>query len=113
MATKTNGKELKAFWNLEEPWWPEDGFVEGDSYMVNGKEQGDSWEPLSAADTDQITILSGVICDARGEDSDLDLNTQFRKWRKSLTTTTVLVEIPLDKLDDLKTSVKALKGKIV
>lgn len=113
MATKTNGKELKTFWQLEEPWWPAEGFVEGDSYMVNGKEEGDSWEPLCAADTDQITILSGIICDATGEQGELDLNTQFRKWRKSLTTTTVLVEINLDKVDELKTHVKALKGKVL
>ena len=31
MATKTNGKELKEFWNLSEPWWLKDGWVEGDS----------------------------------------------------------------------------------
>lgn len=113
MATKTNGKELKQFWNLEEPWWPTDGFVEGDQYIVNGETKDDSWEPLSAADTDQITIVCGVICDATGEGEEKDLNSVFRKWRKSLTTTTVLVEIDLDKLDDLKTHVKALKGKIV
>uniref|UniRef100_A0AAU6W0A8 Uncharacterized protein n=1 Tax=Pseudomonas phage Nican01 TaxID=3138540 RepID=A0AAU6W0A8_9CAUD len=112
MATKTNGKELKEFWNLGEPWWLKDGWVEGDSYTVNGVEMDDTFEPGSCADTDQITIVSGVIVDAVSE-RELDLNSQFRKWRKSLTTTTVLVEIDLDKLDDLKTHVKSLKGKIV
>ena len=113
MATKTNGKELKEFWNLEEPWWPTDGFVEGDQYIVNGETKEDDWEPLSAADTDQITIVSGVICDATGEKEDKDLSAVFRRWRKSLKTVAVLVEIDLDKLDDLKAHVKTLKGKIL
>ena len=72
----------------------------------------ESFEPGSAEDTDQITIVSGVIVDATSE-RELDLNTQFRKWRKSLTTTTVLVEIANDKLDTLKFHVKSLGGKIV
>jgi hypothetical protein len=113
MATKTNGKELKEFWELGEPWWPKDGFVEGDSYTVNGAQTDDSFEPGSCADTDQITIIAGCICDATSTDDGRDLQTVFRKWRKSLTTTTVLIEIDLDKLDDLKTHVKSLKGKIL
>lgn len=112
MATKTNGKELKEFWNLSEPWWLKDGWVEGDSYTVNGVEMDESFEPGSAEDTDQITIVSGVIVDATSE-RELDLNTQFRKWRKSLNTTTVVVEVANDKLDALKFHVKSLGGKIV
>lgn len=112
MATKTNGKELKEFWNLGEPWWLKEGWVEGDSYTVNGVEMDETFEPGECADTDQITIVSGVIVDA-SNDKELDLNAQFRKWRKSLTTTTILVEIANDKLDALKVHVKSLGGKVV
>lgn len=112
MKTKTSGKELKAFWNMGEPWWLKDGWVEGDSYLVNGEEVGDHFEPGSCEDTDKITILSGVIVDITGE-KELDLSVQFRKWRKSLTITTVVVEISPDKLSELKAHVKSLGGKIL
>ena len=112
MTTKTNGKELKQFWALEEPWWPKDGWVEGDTYTVNGVERDDNFDPGLCEDTDKIVITSGDIVDRRGENF-TSLQSTFRKWRKSLTTTTVLVEIDLDKLDALKAHVKSLKGKIV
>lgn len=113
MKTKTNGAELKAFWELGEPWWPKDGFVEGDCYMVNGIEKDDSWEPSSSADTDQITILDGCICDATGQDEGIDLQSVFRKWRKSLTTVSVVVEIDRESVEYLKEEVKKLGGKVI
>lgn len=111
MGTKTNGRELKEFWQLEEPWWPKDSWVEGDGYIVNGVEVEDSFEPSNCADTDQITIVCGTIVDQN--DKEVDLNTQFRKWRKSLKTRTVMVEIDIDKMDGLKEAVKGLKGKVL
>lgn len=111
MATKTNGRELKQFWELGEPWWPKDGWVEGDSYIVNGKEVDECFEPGNCNDDDQITIVCGVMVDQF--EAELDLNTQFRKWRKSLTTRAVVVEVAIEKMDELKTAVKALKGKIL
>lgn len=113
MKTKTNGAELKAFWELSEPWWPKDGFVEGDCYMVNDVEKDDSWEPSSAADTDQITILSGCICDATGKDEGIDLQSVFRKWRKSLTTRKLLVEIDIEHEEEIRYCVKRFGGKVI
>lgn len=113
MKTKTNGAELKAFWELGEPWWPKDGFVEGDSYTVNGVEKDDSWEPSSAADTDQITILDGCICDATGQDEGIDLQSVFRKWRKSLTVVRVMVEIDRDELEAFKREMASYGAKII
>lgn len=113
MKTKTNGAELKAFWNLCEPWWPKDGFVEGDSYTVNGESKDDSFDPSCCDDNDIITILDGCICDATGQDEGIDLQTVFRKWRKSLTTVSVVVEIDRESVDYLKDEVKKLGGKII
>jgi hypothetical protein len=113
VKTKTNGKELKQFWNEGEPWWPKDGFVEGDCYVVNDEEKDDSWEPLSAADTDQITIIAGCICDGTGTDEGRDLQTVFRKWRKSLTTRILLVEVAAENLDEVIYGIKRGKGKII
>lgn len=111
MRTKTNGRELKHFWQQGSPWWLDDGWVEGDAYVVNGQEMDDNFDPSEAGDADSITILSGVIVDSHGE-KEIDLQTSFRMWRKSLTTLTVVVEIPADKLEDLKDRLKSLGGKL-
>lgn len=111
--TKTNGKELKTFWELSEPWWPKDGFVDGDSYNVNGVVMGDEFEPGQCADTDQITILSGVICSSCSDDEGKDLQNIFKKWRKSLTTRTLLVEVDVENLDEVIYGIKRGKGKII
>lgn len=112
MSTKTNGAELKAFWQLSEPWWLKDGWVEGDSYILNGEQMDDCFDPSCCEDSDVIVICSGVIVDQAGE-KELDLQSQFRKWRRSLSTRTFLVEIPIGSEDELKAALKALKGKVV
>lgn len=112
MATKTTGAELKTFWELSEPWWLKDGWVEGDSYVVNGQEMDDCFDPSCCEDQDVIVIHSGVIVDQLGE-KELDLQTQFRKWRKSLTSRIYSVEIPIEAEQELKAAIKVLKGRVL
>lgn len=112
MATKTNGKELKEFWASEEPWWPKGGYVNDDYYIVNGVESGEDFELSGAEDTDQITIMSGAIF-SEGDEDDKDLQATFKKWRKSLTRVSVLIEVPRDQVEALSAAVKSIGGKIV
>lgn len=111
--TKTNGFELKKFWGTSEPWWPKDGFVDGDSYIVNGIEVGEEFEPDLCADGDLIVINGGVICSNEIDDFGKDLEATFRKWRKSLTTATVIIEVDLTKQDELKETLKKFGAKII
>lgn len=112
-SVKTNGKELKTFWELGEPWWPKDGFVDGDSYKVNGITMGDEFEPNCSSDTDQITILSGYIYGGDMDDEGKSLTNAFKKWRKSLTMVQVVVEIHKDELPAFKREMSSYGAKIV
>ncbi|MEG0063012.1 MAG: hypothetical protein RR740_00265 [Pseudomonas sp.] len=113
MKTKTTGSELKAFWGLGDPWWPVDGFVDGDAYIVNGNTMGDEFEPGLCADTDQITIIAGVIASNAHDDEGKDLQVVFRKWRKSLSTVQVIVELPKDDLEAFKKLMAQSKIKVI
>lgn len=111
MTTKTTGAEWKRFYN-DKTAWPE-GFWHDDEIMtLNGEEPPEDWDLGEVADTAALSILAGVVFNAEG-DSVASLESHFKKWRKQQNTASVAVEIPKDKLDELKALVKTIGGKVV
>jgi hypothetical protein len=106
---KTTGAELKKFWGDDNPqFWPEDSCVDGMWWQVNGAEQEDV-DIDTIKDDDQL-VVEGVLMHGS---NDNDFAALMRKWRKTQTSTTVVVELPVEHQAALAEFLKGLKGKIV
>lgn len=106
---KTTGAELKAFWK-DESVWPGDSYVDGVYLKINGAD-GSSEDVEGMKDDDKIDLVDGYFCDQSDEGE--SLLTVFRRWRKKQATEMLLVEIPKGKLEELKTALKAIGGKVL
>ena len=106
---KTLGAEFKRFYD-DETAWPDGAWHEDELLLVNGEE----WtKGITEIPDNAIVNLSGgaVLGLPNGGEPSLELH--FGRWRKRQTTTTILVECGLDKLDDVKASIKAAGGKVI
>ncbi|MBI6883100.1 hypothetical protein [Pseudomonas putida] len=116
MATKTNGAELKAFYADGEFWPNSDDsplgiFHEETALQVNGQIIDDA-EITDLNDTDSVTILSGVVYDENDRSFEMSFEAYFKKWRKKVNTTYLIVSVPNDKTDAIKAAIKAAGGKV-
>ncbi|WP_349573067.1 hypothetical protein [Azotobacter salinestris] len=113
MTTKTTASELQAFWSSEDPmFWPDGAYVEGLTLLIDGVETGE-YDDLNVEDltaSQDIKILEGAICYADGSEDGFEA--QFRKWRKLQNSSFLSVQVPKDKLDEIKAAIKALGGTI-
>jgi hypothetical protein len=108
---KTTGAELKQFWANEDPeFWPEESHIDGMWWRINGTEKDDV-EPHELADTDIVEAEGAIIYPL--QDTDKDFAGVMKKWRKTHTHTTLVVELPKEHHAALGEFLKGLKGKIV
>lgn len=112
MPVKTTGKVLKQFWLLEEPWWPKDGWVDDDEYTVNDVTQGEGFEPAQCQDTDLVTIVGGTIYSDKSDKTKCLVKT-FKKWLKTQTTVTVVLEMHKDDWVSLQTQLPTYGAKVI
>ena len=112
MPVKTTGKVLKQFWNAEEPWWPTNGWVDDDKYIVNGNVMVEGFEPNEAKDADLVTIMAGAIYGG-DEDGGKSLVSTFKKWLKTQTTVTVVLEMHKDDWVSLQTQLPTYGAKVI
>lgn len=105
MTTKTTGLEFKRFY--AEPW--HDGqYHEDVELTINGKLY-DEWPDIN--DTDIMTISGGIICNDN-DGSCVSFESFFKKWRKQQQNRILIVEVPVDNLDNLVAAIKSAGGKI-
>ena len=108
---KTTGAELKKFWANEDPeFWPEEAHIDGMWWRINGTEIDDV-EPHELADTDIVEAEGAILYPL--QDTDKDFASVMKKWRKTHTHTTLVVELPKEHHAALAEFLKGLKGKIV
>jgi len=102
---KTNGATWKAYLAS----WPQDQWFDDSDESVAGMEL-DGDDP---ADDATVTFTCGVVYATRMDQEGVSLVSHFRKWQRSLSVTTVVVEVPRAKLDELKAWLKTNGGKTV
>lgn len=107
---KMTGAEFWEFYN-DPKFWPEGVWHDDEVMTVNGAVVSDYSTETILPDS-QVTIDGGVIfLDEEGEES-RSFEGHIKKWRKSCTVAYFTVEAPKDKLDAIKTAIKAAGGKI-
>lgn len=113
MTVKTTGAEFKRFY-ADPAFWPEGGDTYHDDALigVNGVDHDDGFDPGAIPDDAIVTIEGGVVFDAVGG-GEPSLETYFRRWKKTQTTASFLVECDLSVVDAIKAAVKAAGGRVV
>lgn len=108
---KTTEAELAAFW-ADTSWLGDDCHVDGEQVHI-----GDTTTQLDLLDASSVRVarLDGgvVCCQAAGDRTRVSLETVFRKWRKAQTMATVVVQVPRERLDDLRAAIKAVGGTVL
>ncbi|HEJ2342309.1 TPA: hypothetical protein ACWLUJ_006169 [Pseudomonas aeruginosa] len=119
MATKTNGAELKAFYNDDAYWlkgadgnsdelWHEDLTL-----VVNGAEQAEDFSITEdLKDEDQVTIVDGAVLSNRDDFADRSFESFFRAWRKLQNTAYLSVTVPKEKLEAVRAAILAAGGSV-
>lgn len=105
---KTNGAEFKKFYN-DPLVWVNGCYHDDVAFKVNGVSVVNVTENLK--DTDIIEIDGGFI--VTDEDITEDFEKTFLVWQKAQTAVIVTVQIPKDKVADLKAFLKNISGEIL
>jgi len=105
---KASGAEFKVFYR-DDAAWPDGAWHEDDTLIVNGDEWDKGYEQVP--DNAVVNIVGGVVF-GLPNGSEVSMETHFRNWRKRQTTTTILVECDMAKIDEIKAAVKAAGGRV-
>lgn len=111
MATKTSGKELKAFY-ADASFWKEGVWHEDEEILVNGQAVEDL-EIANLNDTDEISIAGGYIFGPDWTHTEgPSFESFFRRWKKQQTTVTFVVQCDLNRADAIKAAIRVAGGHI-
>lgn len=105
-------KTLGATWTAYLASWPEGQWYDDSDETINGVSGDDYDAPTIPADA-VVEFTSGVVYATRDDHEGTALPTHFRRWEKAQTHATIMVTVPKDKQDELKTMLKAIGGKVV
>jgi hypothetical protein len=104
---KMTGLEFKQF--MDADWdallGTTNTYVDGDEIAVNGIEFYD--DHIRIPDDAIVKILNGAI--VADEDIDLSFEALFVRWKKTQTHKTVVVQVPLNKLEEFNEYIKTFK----
>lgn len=114
MATKTTGAEFKRFYN-DKKFWPDDGDTYHDDAVltVDGKVQVDGVDADTLADAAVVTIEGGFVCGPALMGEEPSLEAYFKRWLKTQTTASFLVECDASMLDAVKAAILAAGGRVI
>lgn len=113
MAVKTTGAEFKRFYSDAE-FWPEGTWHDDTILKVDGVEWDSMTDYSAIPDASTVTIVCGVVIDSPLAGSDMiKLGTYFKKWHKTQSTVSMLIECDLSNLDAVKAAIKAAGGRVV
>lgn len=116
MSVKTNGAEYKAYINDADPkFWPEGAWMDDEVLLVNGEKVGEDnfdFDYTKLNDADEVVLECGSYYKSEGDRNQIELITHFKRWRKAQATVRIAVEVYKDKLESLKTVIKANGGRI-
>lgn len=112
MVAKTTGAQFKRFYN-DAAFWGEDTFHDDAVICVNGEPQPDGVDDATLADADVVTIEGGVVENSPLDSREYSLESYFKKWLRTQTVQSFLVECDASVLDAVKAAIKAAGGKVV
>lgn len=108
---KTNGATFKRFYN-DDSVWPEDSWHEDEEILVDGDLLADGFSVKDIPNT-ALVVLSGGVVHGFSDGDGTSLELHFKRWLKRQTTTRIMVECDLSKLDEIKLAIKAAGGKVL
>lgn len=117
-ATKCTGAEFKAFLS-DKTFWRESNkhdeytYHDDEVLIVNDVETGLEFDPMKMVDSDRVTIEGGIVYNPTQGPDMPSLEAYFKRWRKAQTTRYLVVEAPIDKLDEIREALKALGAKVL
>jgi hypothetical protein len=120
VPTKTTVAEFRDFYNDEAVWandaWYEDLAITIDGAPLDNDDVDWSSPPASIPLSSLMTISGGVLLRPKTKGSSqcdgLDMEREFKRWRKSRTVTTVSVTVPNDQVEPLKAYIASVGGKV-
>ena len=114
MAVTTNGAEFKRFYSDKEFWPDDEGHTwhEDVLFKVDGEPVPDDFDMSNVADTAKVSMEDGIVFSPKFEGNEPSFETYFKRWRKQQTSTTLVVEVDLAKLDAVKAAIRAAGGKV-
>ncbi len=107
---KTNGAEFKRFYS-DSAVWPENAWHEDEEVLVDGIEWGDQGYD-NIPDTSEVRISGGGVL-GLPNGKDVSFEAHFRAWKKCQTTSTILVECDVTKIEAVKAAIRAAGGKVL
>lgn len=110
MTVKTTGAEYKRFY-ADESIWLKGMFHEDEIITVDGKEN-DQYDLVveNMADAAVVNLAEGFVTDDDGSDFG-SMESFFKKWRKSQSTVSFIVECHKDKERHVRECIKQAGGK--
>lgn len=116
MTVKIFGAEWKRFYS-DPKFWPDGAWHDDVLLTVNGKDDSDGEIDLVLVnDTDRITVSGGVVFMSEdGNDSEIapSMELHLKRWRKAQVTSTLLIEIPNENVDEFIKTIKLLGAKVL
>lgn len=115
MATKTTGAAFKRFYN-DKKFWPNDS---GDTYhddavlTVDGDIQEGGIDTDSLYDAAVVTIEGGFVYGPALAGKEPSLETYFKRWLKTQTTASFLVECDATEVAAVKAAIRANGGRVI
>ena len=112
MATKTTGTELKRFY-ADPEFWPDGIWHEDEEISIDGEDPPEDFEIEKIPDDAVCLVANGVVMGPPLEGKEPSFETYFKRWRKKQTTTTLVVECEILKLDVIKAAIKSAGGHVL
>lgn len=112
MVTKTTGAELKRFY-ADPEFWPDGIWHEDEEITIDGEDPPEDFEIEKVSDNAVCKIANGVVMGPQLEGKEPSFETYFKRWKKKQTSTTLVVECDLMKLDEIKAAIMTAGGRVL
>lgn len=111
MATKTTGAEFKAFYR-DKTFWPKDAWHEEEEITIDGAAPPFGFDLDSVPDNANLVLANGYVSNENGDELG-SFEGYFRKWRNKQTTKFLAVEVPNEKINEVKDAIIEAGGKVI
>lgn len=112
MTTKATGVEFKRFY-ADTAFWPPGAYHDDEEVTIDGRTPAPEDDLSLVADSAQMTLANGIVFLNEKDDEGPSFESHFKKWRKTQTTVSFVVECHKDLLDLVKACIKQAGGKVI
>ena len=111
MMVKVTGSEWKRFYGDKETW-PEGSWHEDEEITVDGEVPDDDFDLSEIPDSSMLRVSGGTVHLTDQAREGPSLEAHFKKWRKQQNTTVLVVGVPTECLEAVRSAIAAAGGKI-